>query len=203
MMTTACARLSDAKAGLIGSVTMASASATSSLSSPLRSRPNRTAMFSPEAIRGATRPAASAGARGGLAGSGGRGGGGKNNPETGDRRRKRGEKPRRIEPPARPGRHHARFVIGPALPRIDEPQLRQAEIRHGAGGGADILAELRLDQDHDRAAAGAPIPGAVGACSGHRVSKRFWGCSGPQSRPLGRRVRKTRTLQVWFIASEL
>ena len=51
------------------------------------------------------------------------------------------------------GRHHPRLVVGPGLARLDQPQPRQSEIRHGAGRGADILAELRLDQDHrpDRA----------------------------------------------------
>ena len=54
-------------------------------------------------------------------------------------------------------RHHARLVVGPGLPRRDQAQPRQAEIRHGARGGADILAELRLDQDDDRAGASAQI----------------------------------------------
>src|SRR5580704_3460473 len=54
-MTIAWARLSEAKAGLTGSVTMRSASATSSFSSPLRSRPKTSATVSPEATGGAGR----------------------------------------------------------------------------------------------------------------------------------------------------
>ena len=60
------------------------------------------------------------------------------------------EKRGAVEDAISAGRHHARLVIGPALPRLDDAQPRQAEIRHGAGGGADIFAELRLDQDDDR-----------------------------------------------------
>src|SRR5437763_423461 len=54
-MTTACAKLSEAKAGLTGSVRMAPASATSSFARPLRSRPNNNATFSPAAARGPIR----------------------------------------------------------------------------------------------------------------------------------------------------
>jgi hypothetical protein len=39
-------------------------------------------------------------------------------------------------------------LLGPAVLRVDEAQLRQPEIRHGAGGHADILGKLRLHQDH-------------------------------------------------------
>ena len=67
------------------------------------------------------------------------------------------------------GRHHARLVVRPALPRLDQPQPRQAEIGHGAGGGADILAKLRLDQDHDRAGRLDPGLGLVGAGAWHAV----------------------------------
>jgi hypothetical protein len=92
---------------------------------------------------------------------------GKNETAIGNGSCERRVKYRFIEHPARSSRHHAGFVIGPALPRLHETQLRQAEIRHGASGSADILAKLWFDQDHNRAAAGAPIPGPVGACSGH------------------------------------
>ena len=43
-----------------------------------------------------------------------------------------------------------RLVVGPAVARLDQPEIGQAEIRHGAGGKADILAELRLDEDDRR-----------------------------------------------------
>ena len=39
--------------------------------------------------------------------------------------------------------------VRPAVARIDDPQTRQPEIAHGARGHADVLAELRLDQNHD------------------------------------------------------
>jgi hypothetical protein len=38
-------------------------------------------------------------------------------------------------------------LLGPAVLRVDEAQVRQAEIRHGAGRHADVLGELGLDQD--------------------------------------------------------
>ena len=37
---------------------------------------------------------------------------------------------------------------GPAVARLDEPQPGQPEIAHRARRHADVLAELRLDQDH-------------------------------------------------------
>jgi hypothetical protein len=40
-----------------------------------------------------------------------------------------------------------RTDIGPAVARIDDPQARQPEIAHRARGHADVLAELRLDQN--------------------------------------------------------
>ena len=48
-------------------------------------------------------------------------------------------------------RRGARLVARPAVARIDEPQLGQAEIGHGARHHADVLAELRLDEDDRRA----------------------------------------------------
>ena len=44
----------------------------------------------------------------------------------------------------------AHALLGPAVLRVDEAQLREAEIRHGTGGHADVLGELRLHQDHRR-----------------------------------------------------
>jgi hypothetical protein len=49
------------------------------------------------------------------------------------------------------GRHHARLLVWPFLLRLDQPQARQSEIGHCARGRADVLAELRLDEnDHGR-----------------------------------------------------
>src|SRR5262249_36777139 len=39
--------------------------------------------------------------------------------------------------------------VWPAVAWLDQAQSRQAEIGHGARGRADIVAELRLDQNHD------------------------------------------------------
>ena len=61
----------------------------------------------------------------------------------------------------------ARMNIGPAVARIDQPQSSETEIGHGAGRGTDILAELRLDQHHDRTWRLDPVPGLVGAGAGH------------------------------------
>ena len=41
--------------------------------------------------------------------------------------------------------------IGAAVTRIDDAQARQPKIAHRARGHADVLAELRLDQDDDGA----------------------------------------------------
>src|SRR3546814_21194167 len=54
------------------------------------------------------------------------------------------------------GEHHSgtrrrgpRIGIRPAVARGDEAQLGQSEIEHRARGLADILAELRSDEDDD------------------------------------------------------
>ena len=94
-------------------------------------------------------------------------GGGENERTVGNGAFERVVKRSAIEDAVGAGRHHARLVVRPGLPRPHQPQPRQAEIRHGAGHGADILAKLRLDQDHDRAGAFAPMLGLVGSCPGH------------------------------------
>ncbi|MEH2475941.1 hypothetical protein V1284_007385 [Nitrobacteraceae bacterium AZCC 2299] len=53
--------------------------------------------------------------------------------------------------------------VGPAVARIDDAQPGQPEITHGARGHADVLAELRLDQNDDRAVELAGGLGVVGA----------------------------------------
>ena len=67
-------------------------------------------------------------------------------------------------------RHHPRLLVRPALHRLDQPQARQPEIGHGARRRADVLAELRLDQDHDRRRRYAPAFGFVGAGTRHDTS---------------------------------
>jgi len=39
--------------------------------------------------------------------------------------------------------------VGPAVPGVDDAQAAQGKVAHGARGHADVLAELRLDQDDD------------------------------------------------------
>ena len=60
--------------------------------------------------------------------------------------------------------------IGPAVARVDDAQTRQGEIAHGAGRHADILAELRLDQNDDGAGEVEACFGPVGARSGHHFT---------------------------------
>ena len=60
--------------------------------------------------------------------------------------------------------------IGPAVARIDDPQARQREITHGARGHADVLAELRLDQNDDGPGEFEAGLGLVGARTGHLAS---------------------------------
>ena len=74
------------------------------------------------------------------------------------------------------GRHHARLVVRPALPRRYQPKPRQAEIRHGARSGTDILAELRLDQDDDRPGPFLPFLRLIGPGARHGMLRllRYW-----------------------------
>ena len=60
-----------------------------------------------------------------------------------------------------------RVNIGPAVARLDEPQTPESEIGHDAGRRADVLAELRLDQDDDRPGGLDPVPGLVGPGTRH------------------------------------
>ncbi len=58
------------------------------------------------------------------------------------------------------------FGFGQRLARIDQAQPRQPEIAHGARRRADVLAELRLDQNDHRPAF-RPWLGAVGTRTWH------------------------------------
>jgi hypothetical protein len=55
------------------------------------------------------------------------------------------------------------------LQRLDQSQARQAEIGHGARGGANILSHLRLDQHHHRGGLLDPALGLVGAGPRHHA----------------------------------
>ena len=57
--------------------------------------------------------------------------------------------------------------VGPAVARVDDAQPREREIAHRPRRHADVLAELRLDQDHDGAGDVGVRFGLVGARTGH------------------------------------
>ena len=75
-----------------------------------------------------------------------------------------------LQHPVGAGRHDRRLPARPAAARIDETQFRQAEIRHRARGRPDILAELRLDQNHHRRRLRHPVSGLVRTCTRHILS---------------------------------
>ena len=72
-----------------------------------------------------------------------------------------------VEDPVGAGGGHPGARIGPAVARLDQTQPRQAEIRHGPRRRADVVAELRLDQDHHRRRRLDPPLGLVGSGPGH------------------------------------
>ncbi len=72
-----------------------------------------------------------------------------------------------IEDAVGPRRRAVGLDVRPAVARLHQPQPPQPEIGHAAGGRADVLPELRLDQDDDRAGGGNPVPGLVGSCAWH------------------------------------
>ncbi len=94
-------------------------------------------------------------ARGGLRGHHrlrlivGAGGGGKQQRAIGDRLRDRLEQLRMIENMIRAGSGAAGVDVRPAVARIDDSKPGEAEIPHRARRHADVLAKLRLDQNHD------------------------------------------------------
>lgn len=65
------------------------------------------------------------------------------------------------------GRGRPRARAEKILARVDDPQALEAEIRHGARRGADVLGKLRLDQDHDGAGDARPDFRLVGSGSWH------------------------------------
>ena len=153
--------LSEAKAGLTGKVTISSARLISSLFSPHRSRPNRMPVRSFAASLLRSIFAASTG------------------PRTGLSPRARApwwqDKLRSAMAAARSSKTFVSAItcwalaaaarglfVRPAFARVDDAQLRQAEIRHGARDHADILAQLRLDKD-DGGAAGDLIVRGFGS----------------------------------------
>ena len=80
----------------------------------------------------------------------GAGRGGKQQGQIGDRLLDRVEQLGLFQNLIRAGRRPLRRDVRPAVARIDDPQTRQRKIAHRPRGHADILAELRLDEDHNR-----------------------------------------------------
>jgi hypothetical protein len=81
----------------------------------------------------------------------GAGGGGKQQRAVGDRLLDRVEQLDVIQDMVGAGGGAPGMDVRPAIARIDDPKPRQPEIAHRARGHADVLAELRLDQDDDGA----------------------------------------------------
>ncbi len=81
----------------------------------------------------------------------GAGGGGKQQRAVGDRLLHGVEQLDLIQDMVGAGGGALRTDIRPAVARLDDPQPGQPEIAHRARGHADVLAELRLDQNHDGA----------------------------------------------------
>ena len=100
------------------------------------------------------------------------GGGGKQQIEVGHRRRNRIEQLGAVEDVIGAGGGALGGDVGPAVARLDDPQARECKIAHGARRHADVLAELRLDQNHNGAFEVVAGLGLVGARSGHHFT--FW-----------------------------
>jgi hypothetical protein len=81
----------------------------------------------------------------------GAGGGGEQQATVGDRLLDRIVEFHMIQNMVGTGGGTLRADIGPAVARIDDPQPRQRKIAHRARRHADVLAELRLDQNHNGA----------------------------------------------------
>jgi hypothetical protein len=60
--------------------------------------------------------------------------------------------------------------VRPAVAGIDDAQPRQRKIAHRARGHADVLAELRLDQNDNGTGEADAGFGLVGARAGHLTS---------------------------------
>ena len=84
-------------------------------------------------------------------------------------------------------------LLRPAISGGNKAHLAQTEIRHGPRAHADILGELRLDQDDDRGGGLDGRAGAVSAGTGHGNSLRMIWCS----LRTGRRGRHTASRFSW------
>ena len=83
---------------------------------------------------------------------------------------------RLVDDERRTGRGGVRLVVRPAVARADQPQIGQPEIGHGARGKADILAELRVDENDGRRRRGSfqrSVPSAWTALPEVKARARF------------------------------
>src|SRR5438105_270616 len=99
--------------------------------------------------------------------------------EIGDRRGNVRVKPRLRKHRIGAARRGNSLVRRPAVARTHQPQIVEAAIHHRPRGGADVLAELRFDQD-DRGTIGHRLPAMIGA--GHltrRLLKNTSDCTEP------------------------
>ena len=80
----------------------------------------------------------------------GAGGGGKQQRQVGDRLLDGIEQLGLFQNLVGAGRRPLRRDVRPAVARIDDSQTGQRKIAHRPRGHADILAELRLHEDHNR-----------------------------------------------------
>jgi hypothetical protein len=92
---------------------------------------------------------------------------GKHERAIGDRRLHRVVELRLVEDAIGAGSRPACVDVGPAVARLDQAQPLEGEIGHHARGRADVLAELRLDQDDDRTRRLDPVLGLIGSGAGH------------------------------------
>ena len=100
----------------------------------------------------------------------GPGGGGEQQRQVGDRLLDRVEQFGLLQNMVGAGRGALGGDVRPAVAGLDDPEPRQRKIAHRARGHADVLAELRLDQDDDGAFEVTACLGLVGARTGHVAS---------------------------------
>jgi hypothetical protein len=101
-------------------------------------------------------------------------GGGEDQRAVGDSRLDAVEELRLFEDAVGARGHLAGLRVGPGLARPDQSKPPQPEIGHGARRRPDVLAELRLDQDHDRSGLLNPRPGLVGPGAWHGFADWRW-----------------------------
>ncbi len=95
--------------------------------------------------------------------------GGEHSMQVGDRVRDRGMNRRGIKDAVGAGGVAPRLFLRPAVAGRHQPQMEQPAIGHRARAGADIVGELRADQDHHGRVAGRRKLRAAVAAGHQRV----------------------------------